>query len=160
MRVFQHRTAGVAAMESHEGLGQAHIVSAPDGLVVNGCGHGVVDVQQRGGRAGNAHADVLGQRAVNIHLAGNGNSHGRKAAVYITGHKFELRLERGPALVGKRHILPRAFVGLGPVQQRQLVLGQTGQNTRILVVSAQLRLHLGHFGRNARVVRMLVVGDQ
>ena len=55
-----------------------------------------------------AGADVLGKRAVDVHLAGNRDAHAGQAAVDIARHKAELRLECRPALVCNGDILARA----------------------------------------------------
>ena len=129
-------------MEAHKSICQAVRIRALDLLRIQIGRHAVVNIQQGHRVPTDAGADKLGQHAVNIHLAGHGNALGGQAAVYITGHKLELRLECGPALAGNGHILASALVGLHPVQQSQLVLGQLGQNLRLLIALAQLFLHL------------------
>ena len=113
---------GVAAVEAHEGIGQAVIKLACDVLIVNVLGHAVVDVQQGNGIAGSAHADVLGQSAVDINFAGNGDAAAYQAGVDIAGLKAELRGECRPALVSKSNVLLAALVCICPVQQGQLKL--------------------------------------
>ena len=133
---------------------------ALDALLVHIGGHAVVDVQQGDGLAGDAGADVLGQRAVDVHLAGGTDAHGGQAAVDIAGHEAELGLEGRPALVGHDHVLGSALVGLDPIQQGQLILGQLGQDAGIAVALAQLVLHLLDLGGDAGIVGVLVIGLQ
>ena len=147
-------------MEAHEGIGELVIGGVLDLLLVHVLGHGVVDVQERGRSARDAAEDVLRNRAVDVHLAGNGDTAARQAAVDVAGHKAELRLEGRPALVGKDIILGRALVGLGPVEQGDLVLRELGQDAGVGVVRAEL---LGHVGRDfcdARIVRVVVKGRE
>ena len=92
---------GIAAMEAHKGIGELAVIPALDVLVIDIPGHAVVDVQQRHGVAGNARADILAQRAIDVHLAGDRNAPAGQAAVDIAGFKAELLGECRPALVGK-----------------------------------------------------------
>ena len=158
--VFQQLTAGVAAVETHKGLGQPHVVLAPDALFVHGGGHGVVDVQQGGGGTRHANADVLAQSAVDIHLTGHRNAPGSQAAVDIAGTNLNSVWKAGQHLLAKATYCRVPLVGLGPVLQSQLVLGQTGQDTGIGVIGAQFGGHFRHLGRNAFIPGVLVVGHQ
>ena len=147
-------------MEAHEHLVGAVAIPAFDALGIHVGGHGVVNVQQRHGLAGDASADVLGQRAVDVHLAGHRDAAGGQAAVDVAGHEAELGLERRPALVGHDHVLGGALVVLDPVEQGQFILCQAGQNTGHLVAFAQFGFHLGDLRGDAGIVCMLLVGLQ
>ena len=161
--LIPHRAAGqpahgrVAAVEAHERLVEAVVELAADVRVVHVGGHGVVDVQQRNRRAGHAGADVLRQRAVDVHLAGDADAHRRQPGVDIAGHEAELRLKRRPALVRHHDVLRAAAVLLDPVQERQLVLREPRQDAGHLVARAQLGLHLRDLRRDARVALVLLV---
>ena len=74
-------------MEAHEGVGQLIVKLAADVLVIDVLRHAVVDVQQGDGVTGGADADVLGQSAVDIDLAGDGDAAADKAGVDIAGSK-------------------------------------------------------------------------
>ena len=147
-------------MEAHEGIGQLVIELAGDVLIINVLGHAVVDVQQGDGVAGGAHTDVLGQGTVNIDLAGHGDAAAGKAGVDVARLKPELRRESGPALIGKSNILFAALVVLGPVEQGQLKLRHAGQQVGVIVPFAHLGGHVGADVRDARVARMLFVGNE
>lgn len=108
---------GVAAVEGHKGVGLLAIVRSSDILVINGLGYGVVDVQEGHRIPGDAGADVLAERAVDIHFAGHGDASSGQSGIHITGFEAELAGERGPALVGEGHILSRTLMGFRPVQQ-------------------------------------------
>ena len=151
---------GVAAVEAHEGIGQAVIKLACDVLIINVLGHAVVDVQQGNGIAGSAHADVLGQSAVDINFAGNGDAAAYQAGVDIAGLKAELRGECRPALVSKSNVLLVALVCICPVQQGQLKLSHAGQQVGIVVAFAHLGSHVLADILDARVICMLFVGNQ
>ena len=146
-------------MEAHEGVGELVVELAGDILVVEILGHGVVDVQQGHGVAGEAGADVLAEGAVDVHLAGHGDATGGQAGVHIAGLKAELLREGGPALVGEGHVLPGALVGLGPIQQGQLELGHPLQQVGVGAL-AHLLLHIGHHLGDAAVAGMGLVGHQ
>ena len=152
--------SGVAAVEAHEGIGQAIVELALDLLVIDVLGHGVVDVQQGDGIARHAGADVLAQGAVDVHLAGHRDAPGGQAAVHIAGLKAELGGEGRPALVGEGHILPGALVLLGPVQQGQLKLGHADQHVLIVAALAHLLAHVRADLGDPGIVGMLLVGHQ
>ena len=67
---------GIAAVEAHEGVLDVVVELARDVLVIEVLGHGVVDIQKCHRIAGDAGANVLGKRAVDIHFAGHGNTPG------------------------------------------------------------------------------------
>ena len=147
-------------MEAHEGVGQRVVVLPLDLLLPELGGDGVVDVQQGDGVAGHARANVLGQRPVNVHLAGHGDAPGHQPGVHVAGLKAELGRERGPALVGEGHILPAPLVVLRPVQQGQLKLGHPLVQLGIIFPLAHLRRHLGAHAGDAGVARVLLVAHQ
>ena len=151
---------GVAAVEAHEGVGQLIVKLAADVLVIDVLRHAVVDVQQGDGVTGGADADVLGQSAVDIDLAGDGDAAAGKAGVDIAGLKAELRGEGGPALVGKGNILFAALVVLGPVEQGQLKLRHAGQQVGVVMALAHLGGHVLADLLDAGVARVLFVGDE
>ena len=146
-------------MEAHEGVLDIVVKLAGNVLVVDVLGHGVIDVQQGDGVAGDAGTDVLAQSAVNIHLAGHRDTPGGQAGVHIAGLKAELLGEGGPALVGKGHILPGTLVLLGPIQQGQLKLSHPLQQVGIGAL-AHLLLHVGHHLGDALVTGVGLVGHQ
>ena len=152
---------GIAAVEAHERIRQGIGERSGNVRPVQRLRHGVVDVQKRHCVAGQAGADVFRQSAVNIHLAGHGNPPGSQAGVDIAGLKAELLRKCRPALVCKGHIVPGAFVRLGPVQKRQLKLSHPGQQLRIPVaLYAQLLRHIGADRPNPAVSGMGLVGHQ
>ncbi len=145
----QLAAGGVAAVEAHEGVGELVVVAelALDLGLVHGGGHGVVDVQQGDGVAGDAHADVLGEGAVDVHLAGHGDAPGGQAGVDVAGLEAELAGEGRPTFVGKGHILAAALVVLRPVQQGQLKLGHALQHVGVVLALAHFLGHVGaHIG--------------
>ena len=146
-------------MEAHEGVGDLIVELAGDVLVVDVLRHGVVDVQQRHRVAGDARADVLAQRAVDVHLAGDRDAAGGQAGVDVARLKAELLRERRPALVRKGHILARTLVALGPVQQRQLKLRHALEQVGV-DLAVHLLLHVGHDLRDACIAGVLPVGHQ
>ena len=146
-------------MEAHEGVLDVVVELPGDVLVIDVLRHGVIDIQQRHRVAGDAGADVLAKRAVDIHLAGHGNPPGSQAGVDIAGLKAELLREGGPALVGKGHILPGALVLLRPVQQRQLKLCHALQKIGI-DLAVHFVLHIGNNLGNPLVTGMGFVGHQ
>ena len=145
-------------MEAHEGVVVGVAELTVNGILVHVVGHGIVDIQQRDRVLADAGADELAQTPVDIHFTGYRNTHAGETAVDIAGHETELGLESGPAFSGDGHILAIALVGLDPVKQRQLVLGQLGQDFGLLVARAQLLLHLLHLGGNPLVSLMLLEG--
>ena len=134
-------TGGVAAVEAHEqvlGLGALEV-----GLGADHVGrHGVVDIQQRRRRLAGEVAEILTERAVDIHLARHRHAARGQPAVDIARHEAKRPLERRPALVGEDRVLPRAEVGLGETLQRHLEPGQPRQQLWIGVALAQLSRHL------------------
>ena len=134
-------------MEAHEGVGERIVVFAPDLRLPHARGDGVVDVQQRHGVGGDAGADVLAQRAVDVHLAAHGDAAGGKARVYITRLKAELLGEGGPALIGKGYVLAGALVRFRPVEQGQLklrhALKHIGEVTAVAHLSSHVSTDLG-----------------
>ena len=158
----QLAAGGVAAVEAHKGVGELVVVTELAGnfLLIQGGGHGVVDVQQSHRVPGDAQADVLGQGAVNIHLAGHGNAPAGQAGVDIAGLKAELAGESGPTFVCKGHILAAAFVVLRPIQQGQLKLGHALQQVGIVPALAHLLGHVGAHIGNAGIPCVFLVGDQ
>ena len=156
----QLAAGGVAAVEAHEGVGELIGELALDVLVVQVGGDGVVDVQQGDRVAGDAHADVLGQGAVDVHLAGDGDAPAHQAGVHIAGLKAELLGEGGPALVGKGHVLPGALVLLRPVQQGDLQLGHALVHLGVVAALAHLLGHVGADLGDAGVVLVGLVGHQ
>ena len=147
-------------MEAHEGIGEAVIELAGDVFLINVAGHAIVDIQQGDRVAADAQADVLAQRAVDVHLAGHRNAPGGQTGVHIAGLEAELLGEGRPALVRKGHILAAALVLLGPVQQSQLKLRHPGQQVGVVFALAHLGGHVGADLRDAGVVGMLAVGHQ
>ena len=154
----QLAAGGIAAVEAHEGVLDAVVEPAGDVLVVDVLGDGVVDVQQGDGVAGDAGADVLAQRAVDVHLAGHGDAPGGQAGVHVAGLKAELLREGGPALVGEGHVLPGALVVLGPVQEGELKLGHPLQ--QVGVDPRHLGLHVGGHLGDALVTGVGLIGHQ
>ena len=112
-------------MEAHEGIGEAVVELAGDVCLIKAGGNGVVDVQQGDSVHSDTGADVLAESAVDIHLAGNGDTPGGKTGVYVAGLEAEGLGEGRPALVSKDNVLTGALVLLGPIQQRQLELSHT-----------------------------------
>ena len=151
---------GVAAVEAHEYLVRAIGELALNGLFVHIGGNGVVDVEQGYGLAGDAGADELGQRAVDVNFAGYRNAHSGHAAVDVARNKAELRLECRPALVGHRHILGAAAVGFHPVEQGQLILCKARQDAGHFVAFAELIFHFLDLGGDAGIVCMRLVGGK
>ena len=151
---------GVAAVEAHEGVAELVVVLALDVLVVDVGGHGVVDVEQGHGVVRYAQADVLAQRAVDVHLAGHGDAAPGQAGVDVAGLKAELAGEGGPALVGEGHVLPRALVVFGPVQKRQLELRHAAVEVLVIGALAHLGGHVAAHLVDAGVVLVLLEGHQ
>ena len=118
---------------------------------------GVVDIEDGDRIAGDAGADVLGERAVDIDLAAHGDAAGGETGVDEAGLKAELFGEGGPALIGKGDILARALVLLRPVEQGQLKLRHAGQQVGEVLAFAHLLGHIVADGGDARVVRMLLI---
>ena len=156
----EYAVRAVAAVEAHEGVALGVAELALDVLAVDVGGNGVVDVEQGNDLVGNALANVLAERAVNINFAGNGNAARAESAVYIAGHEAELCLERGPAFVGESDIFAVALVLFRPVEQGDLVLRELGENASHLVALAKLSGHFGDNGRYALVARVLVVSGE
>src|SRR5699024_1400527 len=88
----------VSAVEAHEGVGKSIAESGNVVLIVDVLRNAVVDIEKSYRIAGEAYAYVLGESAVDIDLAGYGNSAGSETAVYIAGLKAELAGECRPAL--------------------------------------------------------------
>ena len=149
-------------MEAHEGVVELVVVVelALNLGLVHGGGHGVVDVQQGDGVAGDAHADVLGEGAVDVHFAGHGDAAGGQAGVDIAGLKAELAGEGRPTFVGEGHILAAALVVLSPIQQSQLKLGHALQHVGVILALAHFLGHVGAHIGDAGVAGVLLVGDQ
>ena len=61
-------------MEAHERVGELIVVLADDVLVVDILRYRVVDVEQGDGIVAQAHADVLRESAIDVHLAGYGDA--------------------------------------------------------------------------------------
>ena len=105
LTVANLRAGGVTAVEAHEdlllGIGVACKLLALDALLVHVLRYGVVDVEQRHGVLRDAGADILRQRAVDIHLAAHGDTAAGETAVHIAGHEAEHGLEGRPALRGE-----------------------------------------------------------
>ena len=154
------RLSGVAAVEAHEGVMQGVVVLALDVLVIDVFRNAVVDIQQGHRVAGQAGADVLAQRAVDIHFAGDRDTAGSQAAVDIAGLEAELGREGGPALVGKGHILPGALMSFRPVEQGQFKLGHAVEHVRIILAFAHFLGHIGGDFSDALVAGVLFVADQ
>ena len=102
-------------MEAHKCICKRIIVLALDILVIYVLGNGVVDIKQCNSVSGNAHTDIFAQCAVDINLAGYGDSAAYKSAVYIAGLKSELGGECGPALVSECNVLSGALMVFCPV---------------------------------------------
>ena len=150
----------VAAVEAHEDLFVSIFVAeellALDALLVHVGRNGVVDVEQGDGILGDAGADKLRQRAIDVHLAAHGDAVAGQSAVHIAGHEAEHGLESRPALGGQRHKLAAALVSLHPVGQGEFVLGELGQHLRNLVASAELGNHILHHVVDAGIAGMLL----
>ena len=158
VRGHQLGGAGIAAVEAHKGIRELVIELSFNALVVHILWHGVVDVQQGYRILGNAGADVLGQGAVDIHLAGNRNAAAGETGVHIAGHKVELGLEGGPAFSGNGDILPIALVGLDPIQQGDFVLRELRQHGTVLAhTGTEFGGHFGSYGLDALVAVVLLV---
>ena len=151
---------GIAAVEAHEGVGQAVVEVALDVLVVDVARHGVVDVEQRDRVAGGAHADILGEGAVDVDLTGNRDAAADQARVDVARLEAELGREGRPALVGEGDVLAGALVGLGPVKKRELELRHAGEQVGIVAALPHLGGHVGADVGDARVALVLAVGDE
>ena len=125
---------GVAAVETHKGVGEGIVKLAFDVLVIEVLGNRVVDVQQGDGVTGDAQADVLAEGAVDIHLAGHRDAPGHQPGIHVAGLKAELRGEGGPALVGEGHIFLGPLVLFRPVQQGELKLSHSGGQVGICLL--------------------------
>ena len=128
-----HRAVGahlaarrVAAAKAHERVGELVVVLelALDGLLSHLRRYGVVDVEQRHRVGARAHAQVLGERAEDVDLAGNEDAARHGAAVDEARLEAELARERRPALVGKGHVLARAADETSPDATR---IGEAAQ---------------------------------
>ena len=151
---------GVAAVEAHEGIGEGVVELALDVLLIEVGGDGVVDVEQGDGVAGDAHADVLAERAVDVDLAADGDAAADEAAVHVAGLEAELLREGGPALVGEGDELPRALVLLGPVEQGDLELRHALAHLGIVAALAHLLGHVLADGGDALVAGVGLVGHE
>jgi len=160
--VGAHLAGGsIAAVEAHEGIGEAVVELAGDVCLVKAGGNGVVDVQQSDSVHSDTGADVLAESAVDIHLAGNGDTTGGKAGVYVAGLEAELLGECGPALVGKGNVASGALVSLGPVKKGELKLSHSGQKVGVVVAGeTQLCGHILADGGDAFVVFVVLVADE
>ena len=150
----------VAAVEAHEGIRQGILELALDLSLKQAGRDRVIDVQQRHGIVRNARADVLRQRAVDIDLAGHGDAARGQTGIDIARLEAELLREGRPALVGKRDILARALVALGPVEQRQLKLRHAFEHIGVISALAHFLLHILTNGGNTRIARMGLVGNE
>ena len=159
--VGAHLAAGrIAAVEAHKGVGQGVIELALNLLFPHLRRDGVVDVEDGDGILGDAGADVLGERAVDVDLAAHGNAAGSQTGVHIAGLKAELLRESGPALVGKGDVLARALVLLRPVEQGQLKLRHALQKLGIIAALAHLGGHVRANSGDALIAIMSLVADQ
>ena len=120
-------------MEAHEGVTQGVRIFALDILFEQVSRNRVVDIEQGDRLPCDAGADILADRTIDVHLTGNRDAARSQPAVDITRLKAELLRERGPAFVREDDIVPRALVGLRPVEQGQLKLRHAGQQVGILV---------------------------
>ena len=100
----------VTAVEAHERIGKLVIILALDVLVVDVLRNGVVDVKESDCIAGYASADVLGECAVDINLAGYRDTAACETAVNVARLETEGLGECRPALVGKCNVLTCALV--------------------------------------------------
>ena len=154
--IYEPFRAGIAAVKAHEGIRQLIVEFALYPLSVQFLGKGIVYVQQGDAFARHAGADIFGQGAVYVDLAGDGQAHSRKARIYIAGHEAELRLECRPAFACDCHIFSAALVRRRPVQNGQLVPGKPGEYIGAAVACAELLRHIIYDGGNAAVALMLV----
>ena len=150
----------VAAVEAHEGVGELVVVLADDVLIVDILGYRVVDVEQGDGVVAQAHADVLRERTVDVHLAGHGDATAHQTGVDIAGLETELAWEGRPALVGEGHILAGALVLLSPVEQCQLKLRHAAAEVGIVLALAHLGSHILADVVDTRVVLVLLVSHE
>ena len=153
---------GVAAVEAHEGILERVVFRALDVCLEEVFRHGVVDVEQRDGILRDAEADVLGEGAVDVDFAGDGDAARDEAAVDVARLEAEFRREGWPALVGKGDVLARTFVLFHPVHERELILGHARQQVRVRVaaIGAELCRHVGDDVLDAWVVLMGAVSDE
>ena len=117
-----------------------------DALRENVVRNRVVDVKERRRLFRRALDHVLGDRAVEVDFARDGNAAAREAGVDVARHEVEARLERRPALVGEDGELGRAALFLVPVHESKLELRQLRKEVRIRALGAQLLLHVRRDG--------------
>ncbi len=144
-------------MEAHERIGKLVIILALDVLVVDVLRNGVVDVKESDCIAGYASADVLGECAVDINLAGYRDTAACETAVNVARLETEGLRECRPALVGKCHILACTLVLLSPVKERKLELCHTSAHLRVVFAFAHFLSHVFADRRDTRIVLMCLV---
>ena len=147
-------------METHKGIRQLIGELPRNILLIKVRGDRIIDVQQRHRVTGNAQTNILGQGAVDIHLTGDRNPPAHKTGVHIARLKAERFRERGPAFVGKGHILPRPLMCLRPVQQCQLKLRHTAAHIGVVPSRPHLFFHIGNDIGNPGIIRVRLVGYQ
>ena len=112
-------------MEPHKYVPLAVVCAGLYSTSVQTIGHGVVDVQQGDGIAGQRYTYQFAECAVHINLTGHGDPLSRQAAVHIAGYKAKLCLKGRPAFPCNGHDFVAVLVH--PVQQRQFILSQLAQ---------------------------------
>ena len=134
---------GIAAVEAHEGVGQAVVELALDLVFPHLCGNGVVDVEQGYGILRDTGTDILRERTVDINFAGDGDAAGSETGVDKAGLKAKLLREGRPALVGKGDVLACTLMRFGPIEQRQFELCHALEHLGIIAALTHLGGHVG-----------------
>ena len=147
-------------MEAHEGVGQLIAEFVLDALFIHGSGHGVIDVEQCNGIAGDAGADVFAERAVNIHFARHGDTAGGKTGIDVAGLKAELLRECGPAFIRKGNVFSCALVLLSPVEKRKLKLCHPLKQIAVVFSLAHFFFHILANGGNTFVAHVSLIGNE
>ncbi len=150
----------IAAVESHERIGQLVIIFPLDILVIDILRYGVVDIEKGNRIFGNAKADIFAQGTVDIHLTGYRNSSGAETAVDIARFKTKLRRECRPALICKCNIFSGTLVSLCPVKKGKFKLSHLGIEVSIIFAFAHFLCHISTDIRNARIIFMFLKGNQ
>ena len=131
----QLRRASIATMKAHKGIAVCIIKIAENIRFKHIPQDRIVDVKQCNNILGHANADILAERTVNIHLAGNRNPTPCQTAVDVAGHKAKLRLKCRPVFTRNRAIFLRVFMRFNPIEQRQFILRKLFKDFGLLVSS-------------------------
>ena len=146
----------VSAVEAHKRICEGIVESALYLFVVEVGRDSVVDVEKSYNIVRNALTYELAHCAVDVNLAGAGDTLCGKAAVDIARHKAELRLECRPALVCEYDIFSRTLVSFCPVEESYLKLRKLRQNSGHLVACAKLAFHFLYNTVNACIACVFV----